>query len=380
MIKYCKKCVMPNTKPDIIFNEEGICNACINFENRNNIDCSQRKNDFDEIIKKYKSDDNWDCIIPVSGGKDSTYQVIKILELGLNPLCITSSTCDLSSIGRANIENLKKLGVDCIEVSPDPVVRKKLNQIGLKEVGDISWPEHIGIFTIPIIMSVKFKVPLIIWGENSQNEYGGPLSAVENNILDRKWLEEFGGLLGLRISDLTDQTLIKKNKILLYKYPNVDDLKKNKTTGIFLGHYYPWSGISNSIISQAYGFSTFYKNVETTFVNYENLDNYQAGIHDYFKYIKFGFGRATDIACLYIRREIIDRDTAIKIVEKTDGLFPWTYLDKKLELILEKIDVELDEFISICDSFTNKKLFETDKDGNLLKQKNGNLIKKFKIV
>jgi len=371
---------MPDTKPDLTFNEEGVCSACTNFENRKKIDWDKRKKDFEEIINKYRSDNNWDCIIPVSGGKDSTYQVIKILEYGLNPLCVTSSTCDLSDIGRKNIENIKKLGVDCIEVSPDPQNRKKLNQIGLREVGDISWPEHIGIFTIPIIISVKFKIPLIIWGENSQNEYGGPLSSVENNILDRKWLEEFGGLLGLRISDLTDQNLINKNKILLYKYPDKEDLKQNKTTGIFLGHYFPWSGISNSILSQVYGFSPFYKNIETAFVNYENLDNYQVGIHDYFKFIKYGFGRATDIACLYIRRGIIDRDTAIKIVEKVDGHFPWTYLDKKLELILENIDIGLEEFISICDSYTNRKLFEVDQQGNLLKQKNGNLIKKFKII
>lgn len=380
MIKFCKKCIMPNTKPDLIFNEEGVCNACTNFENRKKINWDQRKKDFEEIINKYKNNDNWDCIIPVSGGKDSTYQVIKILEYGLNPLCVTSSTCDLSDIGRKNIENIKKLGVDCIEVSPDPQTRKKLNQIGIKEVGDISWPEHIAIFTIPIIISVKFKIPLIIWGENSQNEYGGPLSSVENNILDRKWLEEFGGLLGLRISDLTDQNLINKNKILLYKYPDKEDLQKNKTTGIFLGHYFPWSGISNSILSQVYGFSSFNKNIETAFVNYENLDNYQTGIHDYFKYIKFGFGRATDIACLYIRREIIDRETAIKIVDKVDGNFPWTYLDKKLDLILKNIDMELNEFISICDNYTNKKLFETDDKGNLIKQINGNLIKKFKIT
>lgn len=380
MIKFCKKCLMPDTKPDLTFNEEGVCSACTNFENRKKIDWDKRKKDFEEIINKYRSDNNWDCIIPVSGGKDSTYQVIKILEYGLNPLCVTSSTCDLSDIGRKNIENIKKLGVDCIEVSPDPQNRKKLNQIGLREVGDISWPEHIGIFTIPIIISVKFKIPLIIWGENSQNEYGGPLSSVENNILDRKWLEEFGGLLGLRISDLTDQNLINKNKILLYKYPDKEDLKQNKTTGIFLGHYFPWSGISNSILSQVYGFSPFYKNIETAFVNYENLDNYQVGIHDYFKFIKYGFGRATDIACLYIRRGIIDRDTAIKIVEKVDGHFPWTYLDKKLELILENIDIGLEEFISICDSYTNRKLFEVDQQGNLLKQKNGNLIKKFKII
>ncbi len=101
-----------------------------------------------------------------------------------------------------NIENLKHLGVDYVEMSPNPHIRVKLNKIGLKQVGDISWPEHLGIFTIPVRAAVQFNVPLIIWGENPQNEHGGPASAAENNVLNRKWLEEFGGLLGMRVSDL----------------------------------------------------------------------------------------------------------------------------------------------------------------------------------
>jgi hypothetical protein len=102
-----------------------------------------------------------------------------MLQLGLNPLCVTSTTCDLSSLGRANIDNLKRLGVDYIEVSPNPLVRAKLNRVGLTQVGDISWPEHVGIFTIPVRAAVQFNVPLIVWGENSQNEYGGPAAAAE---------------------------------------------------------------------------------------------------------------------------------------------------------------------------------------------------------
>ena len=142
-----------------------------------------------EILDRYRSKDgsNWDCIIPVSGGKDSTYQVITMLELGMNPLCVTATTCDLTDIGRRNIENIKKMGVDYIEVTTNRVVRAKLNRIGLTEVGDISWPEHVSIFTVPVRMAVNFNVPLIIWGENSQNEYGGPAAAVENNVLDRRW-------------------------------------------------------------------------------------------------------------------------------------------------------------------------------------------------
>ena len=135
-----------------------------------------------------------------------------MLELGMNPLCVTATTCDLTPIGRENIENIKKMGVDYIEVTTNRVVRAKLNRIGLTEVGDISWPEHVSIFTVPVRMAVNFNVPLIIWGENSQNEYGGPAAAVENNVLDRRWLEEFGGMLGLRVNDLIGQEGITKKR------------------------------------------------------------------------------------------------------------------------------------------------------------------------
>ena len=103
--------------------------------------------------------------------------------MDLNPLCVTSTACDLSEIGRTNIENIKNLGVDYLEMSPNSLIRSKLNRIGLKQVGDISWPEHVGIFTIPVRAAVQFNIPLIVWGENSQNEYGGPLNKINNNIL-----------------------------------------------------------------------------------------------------------------------------------------------------------------------------------------------------
>lgn len=369
--------MMPNTKPDLHFDEEGVCNACRNYENRKEINWTDRRKDLLNLVEKYKSKDGstWDCIVPVSGGKDSTYQVIKMLQLGLNPLCVTATTCHLSEIGRKNIENIKKLGVDYVEFTPNPIVRRKLNKIGLTQVGDISWPEHVGIFTIPIRAAVQFGIKLIVWGENSQHEYGGPAADVKNNVLTRRWLEEFGGLLGLRVTDLIGIEDIQKKDMIAYTYPTDEALQRVGVTGIFLGYYLPWDGYSNALIAQAHGFITLPHTVEGSVVNYENLDNYQTGIHDYFKYLKFGFGRATDIACLHLRRGRVTREDAIAMVEKHDGKFPWTYLDLPIEKILEPLDLSVEEFITICDRFTNKKIFATDSRGNLIKDKHGNLKK-----
>ena len=367
---------MPSTKPDLFLNEEGVCNACVSFSARKEVDWEKRKEEMNLLFEKCRNKNYWDCIIPVSGGKDSTFQVLKILEFGMRPLCILASTCNLSNIGRKNIENIKALGVDLIEFSPDPSVRKKLNKLGLTQVGDISWPEHVGIFTIPATMAVKFSIPLIVWGENSQNEFGGPVSAANNHISDRKWMEEFGGLLGLRVSDLLgmDDHITEKD-LLPYQYPTEEQLRSVGVTGIFLGHYIPWDGYSNALIAQAHGFVSHPTAVEGSTVNYENLDNLYHGIHDYFKFLKFGFARATDQACLHIRRNRLLRSDAMKIVRKRDGKFPWSYLDVPLQEILASIDLDVERFMKICDQFTNRSLFMQDSAGNFLREKDHSLIK-----
>ncbi len=377
MIRYCKKCIMPETKPDLYIDKNGICSACRYFENRTEINWIKRKKELQKILNYYRSKNrqNYDCIIPVSGGKDSHFQTITMLELGMNPLCVTATTDKLTEIGRRNIESIKNLGVDCLEVSVNPIVRRKINRLALTQIGDISWPEHVTIFTVPVHIAVKFNIPLIIWGENPQHEYGGPAGAAKNNVLTRKWLEEFGGLLGLRVSDLLGQDGIKKENLILYTYPSDKELAKVGVTGLFLGYYVPWDGYHNALIAQAYGFNTYNKTVEGSLVNYENLDNAQTGIHDYFKFLKYGFGRATDLACLHIRRGRLTRQEAIRLVKIHDGKFPWTYLGYPIEEILKDIDMTLDEFIRVCDRFTNKKLFLCDSRGNLIKDNQGNLTK-----
>lgn len=377
-MKYCNKCLLPDTKPNLTFDKGGICNACTNFDNRKEINWEERNRELEAILNKYRSKDGstWDCIVPVSGGKDSTYQVIKMLEMNMNPLCVTATTCDLSEIGRKNIENIKSMGVDYVEITTNRRIRARLNKIGLTEVGDISWPEHAGIFTIPIRAAINFNIPLIIWGENSQNEYGGPAGSADNNILDRSWLEKFGGLLGLGSEELINYHGISKKELLFFNYPSDEELKKVGVTGLFLGHYIPWDGLSNAMISLNNGFVTYGKIVEGSAVDYENIDNYQTGIHDYFKYLKYGFGRATDIVSIYIRKGRLTREEGLQMVKNQDGKFPWSYLGKSLEDILRVIDMDINEFIQICDKYTNKNIFCVDEAGNLIKDRLGNLTKK----
>lgn len=377
MIRYCTQCLYPETKPDLRFDDRGVCSACTSFRNRASVDWGRRRQEFADILGRYRSPHggNYDCIVPSSGGKDSHAQVLRLLELGANPLVVTATTDSLSALGRRNIENLKRQGVDTIEVTTNPVVRRQINKLALTQVGDISWPEHVSIFTIPVRISVQMNIRLIVWGENPQNEYGGPAAAGQGNSLSRRWLEEFGGLLGLRVSDLIGQDGIEQRHLIQYTYPTDADLERVGVTGVFLGYYFPWDGYTNALYAQGYGFETFPKPVEGSLANYENLDNHQTGIHDYFKFIKYGFGRATDIACNHIRRGRLTREEGLQLVKRHDGAFPWTCLGKPLAEILAEIDMTVEEFQRVCDRFTNRRLFLCDNAGRFVRDKRGNLVK-----
>lgn len=362
-MKHCAKCVLPDTKPDLFFHEDGVCSACRAYEKRDQIDWKGRKDEFRNIAAKFKGRAKWDCIVPVSGGKDSTTQVLTLLAEGMRPLCVSARTCDLTPIGRRNLDNIANLGVDLIELNANRAIRQKLNKISLERVGDISWPEHLAIFTGPVKIAVSLGVPLIVWGENSQNEYGGPAASQDNSVLDRSWLEEFGGLLGQRVEDLINTDGFDKRDLEFYSYPTDKELKDVGVTGLFLGHYFPWDGLANAILATSYGFESWPSNTQGSMVNYENLDNYQAGIHEYFKYLKFGFGRASDHVSMHIRRGRLSRSMGVEIVNRLDGVLPANYLGQPLETTLSAIDVTMDEFYAYREAHVNEELFETDASG-----------------
>lgn len=356
LLKYCTKCLYPNTKPDLYFNEQGICSACTAFEQRKSINWSEREQQFKKLVEYFKFMKNqYDCVIPVSGGKDSTWQVIKALEYGLRPLAVTATTDHLSDIGHANLTNIGRLGVDHIMVNTNSKVRRKINAHTLREIGDISWAEHVTIFSIPIRIALQFNIPLVLYGENPQNEYGGPDDTAQRATkLDQRWLEEFGGLNGLRVSDIIDQGLANENDMHLYRYPS---LTAKTTSALWLGQFFEWNGASNAVIASQNGFKCWHGPVEGVGYSYENLDNLQTGIHDYFKWIKFGFGRATDLVCNHIRRGNVTRNEGKEIILDWDGQWPSTYLGASLEEILEPLEITIEEFIKICNNFTNTKLF-----------------------
>ena len=377
---HCKKCLFPGTKPDLYCDENGICSACINAEQKNKgIDWDQRKLDFEEIINNYRKDNiGYDCLIPVSGGKDSTYQAYFMKEVyKMNPLCVCFETTYSTDLGNQNLDNISRLGIDVIHFKKNYDVYKSMVIESFKRIGDEMWPNHIGIFTIPVMFAVKMDIPLIIWGENSQMEYGGPdLRSVQSRVLNRKWLEEFGGLLGNRIEDMVGVNNIKRKELTPYFYPSDEDIERVGVTGIFLGSYFFWDARKQLEIIKAKGFKVKEDGpIEGTYTNYENLDERLVGLHDYLKYVKYGFGRATDLACIDIRNKRLTRDEGIKKVSIYDGKYP----HYAIKSFIEYSGLSKDEIDNTIDSFTNPLLFKQDKNGKFLRDEKFNLIPLFKI-
>ena len=375
-MKFCKKCLYPSTKPQLQFDERGICSACNNQKLKDEVNWVKKKEDLLLILEKYRSKDGskYDCIIPVSGGKDSTFQTYTIKEtFGLNPLAVNFHPHDQTEIGRKNLENLKQLGVDCIEFSANPLVYSKLAKFGLVELGDFQWPEHIGIFTIPVQVAVRYKIPLIIWGENPQLEYGQPTNIDTDTILDREWNEKNGGyfLDKIKPKDMTKYGF-KTKELIPYIYPSDDDIRQIGVTGIFLGSYIKWDLFKQLDFVKELGFSENDEVKEGTYDKWENLDVYFTVFHDYFKFLKYGFGRTTDHASIEIRYERITREQGIELIKKYEGKIPRKYLDK----FLKSADINEQEFHDICDKFTNKEIFLTNEDGSIKKDDEKNPILK----
>ena len=371
-MKFCKKCVYPDTKPGLELNENGICYACINYELKKTVDWDKKKEELRKIIDKYKSKDEkkYDCVIPVSGGKDSHYQALVLKnEFGLRPLLVNFIPRDLVELGRRNIENLKNLGFDYIEFTPNPIVYKKLAKIGLTELGDVTWPEHHGLFTVPVQVAVAYKIPLIVWGENPAFEYE---SAELELRMNRDYLIKHGGyfLDKMSIEKSTEYGIDIKD-LKPFRYPSDTELNQVGITGIFLGSFMNWDIFKQLEIVKKFGFTVSDKPKEGTYQNWENLDEKYTGMHDYFKWIKYGYGRATDHASMDIRRNKITREEGIKLVKEYEGKIPLWYFDE----FLEDFELTREQFYDLVDKFANHDLFKKDKNGKLLRDEDGNLTK-----
>lgn len=324
----CKTCVMPSTRPDTPF-IDGECAACVSYKRRPLIDWDARKDELVRLLDRHHGR----VLVPSSGGKDSTYQVMTLLGMGADVTVVTARTCHLTPIGRANIDNLAR-HARTIEVVPNMTVRAKLNRLALELVGDVSWPEHAAIFSTPFNVAAETGHTLLMYGENPQDQYGGPLGTEEARQMTARWRSEFGGFLGLRPSDFVGMEGITVRDMADYTVrAHPADLEAH-----FLGQYIPWDSHRNAEVAAAAGMRSFGTPPSpANWWEWENLDNAQTSVHDLFMRLKYGFGRGCQQISVDVRSGRVTRDEALAWAEKWDHWFPQVYAGITLPEILDHI-------------------------------------------
>jgi len=288
-MRFCTKCVTPDTRPDLRFDQSGVCDACRSQDKKyNEIDWDERKKEFKKLIEESCKPDTfkYDCLIPVSGGKDSFYTLYWALEYGLSPLCIVFEPTLPTKIGRENLDSISKVGVDLIHFKRNPIIYDKMILEGFKRVGDMEWANHMGIWSVPVHFAIKFDIPLILWGESPQMEYGGSetVSDMNKRIFNEDWLNDYGCLNGLRPQDLVSKELdISLSDIKLYIYPSKDDVAKWGGRGIFTGYYFPWNNKKQFSTIESLGWKRKKGRIEISYTDHQKLDCLSMNLHDYIK-------------------------------------------------------------------------------------------------
>lgn len=362
-MKYCTRCVYPeNSAVPMYFDDKGICSGCRVAEEKNKIDWVERKKCLRSILNKYKDKGSspYDCIIPVSGGKDSHYQTHLITkEFGLRPLVVTFNHEYNSARGIRNLTNLvTKLGVDNLRFTPNPQLIKKMALLSLKKMGDMAWHSHCGIFTFPVQIAVKYKIPLIIWGEQGFLDLGGMFSYNDLVEMTKKFRVEHG-LRGYDWEDMVSKEYgITEADLEWAKYPSDKEIATIGVRGIYLGNYIPWNAKNQTeLMIKLYGFETGPQ--PRTYNPYENVeDRYANGTNDYLRYLKFGYGRTTDHTSQDIRLGRLTREEGIKLVIKYDHQRP-----KDLDIFLKWAGITEKEFLESIDSMRDSAIWQKNSKG-----------------
>ncbi|MFC5604723.1 N-acetyl sugar amidotransferase [Sporosarcina koreensis] len=354
-MKFCKKCVMPNTRPGIYFDEEGICQACRAEEQKNKTDWQLRYQELEQLCDKHRRKDNseFDCIIAVSGGKDSHFQVYFLKEvMNMNPLLVSvEDNFDMTEAGKSNIKNIsERFGCHIISLKPNLKAQKFIMRKTFEKYGKPTWFIDRLIYTYPLHIANKFKIPLIIYGENISYEYGGEerqeTYSAKNQINN-------GVASDIDYDELIDENILLSD-LNLCTPPSANELSMLEP--IYLSYYVKWNSYSNYVFSKKNGFKdlTHEWNREHTFENFDQIETPAYLVHPWLKYPKFGHASATDYASKFIRYGLITREEGIKLVKKHDHK-----LDQRAaQEFINFLGYSQTEFYKIIDGFYNEELFQ----------------------
>lgn len=358
-MNYCKECLYPSVSVLLNIHDDGICSGCRShkaFLESSEEFWIKREKIFQELLNTNKNDSYYDCIVPVSGGKDSYYQTHVICKkYNLKPLLVTYDGNNWLPEGEYNRNQLKnKFDIDHIMWSPSVDVLKKLNRLAFNKIGDMNWHDHCGIVTAPIIMAVRFKIPLIIWGETEWDIAGiyGPEDVVEFSNRSR----HENSLRGYEWYDFINdnENKLTEKDFAWAKYPSDEEILSVGVRGIYIGNFFRWDGKQNAeLMQKEYDWKPAEKPFERTYRNFSNLDNrYSNGASDLLKFVKFGYGRCTDHASKDIRNNYINREEGVELVRKHDHI-----VSKDLEHWLDYVGISNNSFWQTADKFRDPRVW-----------------------
>lgn len=314
-VHFCRSCVLPDSRPGIEIGADGICNACTGHaNNRTSIDWKARSSELDQVVADAMAKDApYDCIVPVSGGKDSFWQIIQCLKMGMKPLAVTWKSHGRNTLGQANLDALVRLGVDHIDFAIDPAVEARFMRKTLIETGSTAVPMHLAIFAIPMKMAVRMGIPLIVWGESPFMEYGGDAGDSDLNLLNHAWLQRHGILQGREALDWIGPDLTADD-LEPYCPPSEEEFELANIRSIFLGYYMPWDPEISLKAAEMRGFQRRLEGPKIGLYDYADIDCDHIAVHHWFKWTKFGFTRLFDNLSLEIRNGRMTREEALATI------------------------------------------------------------------
>jgi N-acetyl sugar amidotransferase len=357
-VRYCTRCLIPATRPHITFDAAGVCNACLAHGSRPQIDWPARAAAFAEVVRHARQRSRgYDCLVPVSGGKDSTWQVVTCLEHGLKPLAVTWKTPARTEIGARNLANLVSLGVDHIDYQVSPAVERKFLYQALVRYGTPAIPMHMALFSIPLTLAVRLDIPLVVWGENSAFEYGGTESEQRGFRLDAAWLRKYGVTHGTTARDWISPELTEK-ELTPYMGPTEAELEARGVLAVFLGYYFPWDPERSLAVARAHGFQSRAEGPKTGHYDYADIDDDFISVHHWLKWYKFGFTRAFDTLSLEIRHGRLSREEAIRVLRLRGDETP----REDIARFCAFVGISEAHFFEVCERFRDRAIW-TRRDG-----------------
>lgn len=351
-MKKCIKCGLPETYETIEFEDDGVCNICVQHRFKTEvIDWDARKKTFDQIIEDNRGKYEYDCIVPFSGGKDSTFTLYYLVkEYGIKPLVVQFNHGFMRpKLQKNNERTFKKLGVDVLSFTPNWNIVKRVMLEALIRKGDFCWHCHTGIFSYPMHVAIKYNTPLVLWGEPSTEytayyDYRDDEIEVVDEVRFNRYInlgitaEDMKGMIERESGELDPRDFAP------YTYPEIRKLKQLRYQSICLGSFIPWdTKMQSKLIMEELGWEgDEVEGMPPKIYDYEKIECYMQGMRDYIKYLKRGYSRVTQMTVLDIRNNRMDKEEADKLIAEYEGKKPPT-----LEIFLEYLGLSEPEFNDI---------------------------------